>query len=84
MPIYGYRAATDAACDHCRDGFEIRQTLGDPKLETCPECGAPIKKIILSFGTSRGFANKAPSVKKMKEHGFQVLKNEGEGQYRQL
>ena len=46
MPIYEYQALEiEKACPHCRYGFEVLQWVSESPLETCPECGAPIRKI---------------------------------------
>ena len=84
MPEYAYRASTEEACDVCRDGFTVRQGIRDERLTTCPECGAPVRRVMQPFSYSTGFGNKPPSLKTMKDHGFQVLRNEGEGKYRKL
>ncbi len=45
MPIYEYRAV-DASCEKCADRFEVFLRMSDPAVETCPECGAPVKRLI--------------------------------------
>lgn len=39
MPVYEYE------CPKC-EVFEIIQSINDDKLETCPTCNSPIKKLI--------------------------------------
>ena len=47
MPIYEYQVAEGAkGCPFCTRGFEQIQTLAEPKLEKCPECGAPVVRVI--------------------------------------
>ncbi len=48
MPLYEY------LCEKCERAFEVTQKFEDPPLESCPECGAPVKKL-MSLG---GFALK--------------------------
>ena len=38
MPIYEYR---------CRNGhdFEVKQSMSDDPVETCPECGATVERV---------------------------------------
>ena len=39
MPIYEYK---------CENGhvFDVMQKLSDDPLTTCPECGAPVRKVL--------------------------------------
>ena len=40
MPAYEYR------CDSCEVCFEIRQKMSDRVLDTCPECGGHVHRLI--------------------------------------
>ena len=42
MPIYEYR------CGECQHELEALQSLSDPRLTDCPECGAPALKRLMS------------------------------------
>jgi putative FmdB family regulatory protein len=44
MPTYTYR------CDTCGHGFEAVQRFADDPLTECPECGAPIRRVIQPVG----------------------------------
>jgi len=44
MPTYAYR------CSACAHEFEAVQKMSDDPLTTCPECGAPIKRVIFPAG----------------------------------
>lgn len=46
MPIYEYVAAGEAHCGRCRKRFEVRQRMDEGPLEACPECGAPVRRLI--------------------------------------
>lgn len=48
MPLYEY------SCEKCQKAFEVTQSFSEPPLETCPECGGSVKKL-MSLG---GFALK--------------------------
>jgi putative FmdB family regulatory protein len=39
MPLYEYE------CDSCGHRFEVIQKFSDPPLQTCPKCGASIRKL---------------------------------------
>jgi putative FmdB family regulatory protein len=79
MPIYEYRATEPTgACPHCRDGFEQMQRIADPRLTACPECGAPVTRVISapSLGTSQSSLDD-----RAKAAGFTKLKRLGKGEY---
>jgi putative FmdB family regulatory protein len=40
MPAYEYKCV---ACDH---RFELRQKMSDAPIESCPECGGDVKRLI--------------------------------------
>ena len=40
MPVYEYE------CDECVKVFEVQQRMSDSPLTDCPECGAPVKKLM--------------------------------------
>lgn len=64
MPIYEYRAkdrSGEKSCDYCNERFEIIQKMSDTSLTECPQCGAPIEKLISMFSHQLGFDTKAKS-----------------------
>ena len=79
MPIYRYEVKGDGAgCEHCRDGFEVLQSIDDAALAKCPECGAAVVKTpsAPSVGRSQsGLDDRAKSA------GFSKLKRLGKGEY---
>lgn len=48
MPFYEYALAeeSDGGCSFCRVGFTVLQKLSEAPLTECPECAAPIRRII--------------------------------------
>ena len=40
MPVYEYE------CKECLKVFEVQQKMADKPLSVCPECGAPVKKLM--------------------------------------
>jgi putative FmdB family regulatory protein len=83
MPTYEYKAKTDAACDRCRDRFEVQQSIKDEPLTTCPQCGNPIERLISLCSVSTAQSTKSMlSDKNLKAKGFTKLVNEGGGKYR--
>jgi len=84
MPTYEYQAKdTAAACDRCRERFEVQQAMSDEPLAACPECGQPIQRVIslCTVSTAQSVKSKL-SDKNLKEKGFTKLVNEGNGKFR--
>ena len=42
MPIYEYQ------CESCADKFEVKQSMKDDPLTTCPKCGKHVQRLISS------------------------------------
>jgi putative FmdB family regulatory protein len=42
MPLYEYQ------CDACSHRFERIQKFSDPPIETCPQCGGTVRKLLSS------------------------------------
>jgi putative FmdB family regulatory protein len=42
MPLYEYQ------CESCSHRFERIQKFSDPPVDTCPKCGAKVRKLISS------------------------------------
>lgn len=45
MPIYEYKAV-EGGCEYCRQRFEIRQKITEPPLASCPQCQAPVRRLV--------------------------------------
>ncbi len=60
MPTYDY------ACDSCNHTFEAFQKMSDSPLDTCPECGKKIRRVLsggigVSFKGSGFYVNDSSS-----------------------
>ena len=86
MPIYEYQAPeTEAACDHCRQPFEVRQSMSDDPLTSCPQCSRPVERLISRSSISTTQSTKSMlSDKNLKAKGFTKLVNEGNGKFRKI
>ncbi|MCX6002755.1 MAG: zinc ribbon domain-containing protein [Chloroflexi bacterium] len=51
MPIYEYRPI-QAGCKYCGKGFDVLQKISDPLLQSCPRCGAGVRRVISRFSAS--------------------------------
>lgn len=48
MPIYEYRAIRPG-CSYCGKGFDVLQKISDQPLQSCPQCGAEVRRAITRF-----------------------------------
>jgi putative FmdB family regulatory protein len=80
MPLYVYEAKA-GGCEKCSAGFEVSQSLKDAKLEVCPDCGAPVMRVIQApaLGHSRTDLNY-----RAKRAGFHALKRVQKGEYEKI
>ena len=47
MPIYEYEPLDpEGGCDACSRRMEVFQSLRDPALAACPECGERVRKVV--------------------------------------
>ena len=79
MPIYQY-IPDQESCAHCRDGIEALQRLSDPPLSVCPQCAAPIHRVISAPQVVSGQAHRT-SESHAGKHGFTQYKRAGKGVY---
>jgi putative FmdB family regulatory protein len=79
VPIYEYHPVSKTECDHCENGFDHLQKIDEEPLGICPECSAPIKKVI----TAVNLASPAPSLKEenISRHGFTQYRKVEKGVY---
>ena len=79
MPIYEY-SAVEKGCPHCEGHFEVLEKLNAEALKTCPQCGAPIRRVISAPSVAMGSAHmlKESNVAK---NGFTQSRRAGKGVY---
>lgn len=80
MPIYEYAAATESGCATCREGFERLQRLNDDALTICPDCGAPVRRVLSApqVVAGQGHVLRESHIAK---HGFTQYRRVGKGKY---
>ena len=82
MPLYVYEAKdAKKGCAKCRVGFEIAQSLKDEKLVACPDCGAPIYRVIQAPGLTH---SRTDLHYRAKRAGFSCLKKVQKGEYEKM
>ena len=79
MPIYVYSPTSELSCVHCQDGFERIQKMSEPPLATCPECGAPVEKLVTSPNLSATSASLKDD--NLQKHGFTKYRRLEKGVY---
>jgi len=79
MPIYEY-APTTAGCPTCRGGVEVLQRLSDPPLAACPNCAAPLERVISAPQVVAGQAHVLRE-SHVAKHGFTQYRRVGKGKY---
>lgn len=80
MPIYEYAADTARSCATCRAGFERLQKLSDAPVAACPDCGAPVRRVI---GAPQVVAGQGHVLREnhVAKHGFTQYRRVGKGLY---
>lgn len=78
MPIYEYESLQP--CARCGGRFEHRARLSDPELERCPECHAPVRRI-LSAPRVIGRGTDVLDPKHFAPRGFTQYRRAGDGVY---
>ena len=77
MPIYEYKVREGRdGCGHCRESFTVEQKIKDAALTTCPQCGAPVERLIFAPGIASSKGNA-----ELKNLGFTKLVRRDQGVY---
>ena len=79
MPIYTYQCHGERHCEYCREIFELRQRIDDERLTACPECGAPVRRVITPPALAGGGPDMSPD--NLERHGFTQYRRAGKGVY---
>lgn len=74
MPIYEYEHSHE--CCELGRVFEVEQTVHDKRLERCPACGKPVRKLVSRISISVPKSNTA-----LKDMGFTKLVKRDDGVY---
>jgi putative FmdB family regulatory protein len=81
MPIYRYQVvAENPGCSHCSPGFEVMQKMAETPLSECPQCQAPLRKVITPPNVASGNAHLS-SPGHIEKHGFTQYRKVGKGVY---
>lgn len=79
MPMYVYEAKDpERGCAKCSKSFEIMQSINDPKLTKCPDCGAEIFRVIQASGLGH---SETDLHYRAKRAGFKCMKKVTKGEY---
>lgn len=69
------------SCGKCGESFTIMQSIHDDRLTVCPDCGAPIRKVITAPALGR---SKSKLDDRAKAAGFSKLKKVDQGTYEKM
>jgi len=79
MPIYEYQAKHETtSCAYCAKPFERLQRIADPPISACPQCGAPVSRIISAPAVG---SSKTAFDRRAQQAGFTKLQRLGKGEY---
>lgn len=78
MPIYEY-APLSGKCRQCDARFEVYQRLADAKLQSCPDCGKPVERLIGAVPVHGKYSTKSDS--KLKDLGMTKYVKTSDGSY---
>ena len=82
MPIYVYESKNPSkGCAKFCAGLEVRQSLKEDRLTTCPECGGPIERVIQAPGLTH---SRTDLHYRAKRAGFKCLKKVQKGEYEKI
>lgn len=77
MPVYDY-LHTDGIGEECVPLFEVQHSMSQ-RLERCPVCGHPVKKVLSTFSRGKDILSSS----NIKEKGFTRWKRKSKGVYEQ-
>ena len=85
MPIYEYQASGEKHCQHCKDRFEVVQSMTAAQLKKCPECGAPVQRVFSATAIhGAGSTGDVLSNKNLAAKGFTKYQKAGDGHYEKV
>jgi putative FmdB family regulatory protein len=79
MPLYEYEPDA-TSCGYCQGRFEVLQSLSEPALTACPQCGKPCHRVFSSFAPIKSTRD-VLSAKNLASRGFTQYKRAGGGHY---
>lgn len=79
MPIYEYRPRGTGCCKFCGPGFDRLEKMLATPLESCPECGAAVHRVV----SAPKLARSTPSLESanLEKHGFTQYRKTSKGVY---
>jgi len=79
VPIYEYLVDKPPGCEVCEAGFEVLLKISDARLEVCPECQSPVRRVLSAPNLTRSSPSLDP--KNIEKHGFTQYRKSGKGTY---
>ncbi len=80
MPFYEYQCIGQSGCSKCQPGLVRLERMADPPITQCPDCEAPIQRVISAPNVQRGNSHLL-SPKNVQQAGMTQYKKIGRGVY---
>ncbi len=69
MPIYEYRVIDgQRGCKRCQEGVEEIQTIHDDPLRVCPQCDAPLMRVVSAASFRMGDQRRNPVEEQIRDY----------------
>jgi len=74
MPIYEYRAVdSHGGCERCQNGVDIIQAIQEEPLTACPQCHAPVARVLSAPHLRVGRGGRNPVEDRVREYEKQGM-----------
>lgn len=80
MPIYEYQAVSKG-CETCLARLQAMQAIGDPPITSCPDCDAPVQRVVSAVSFKLGSERQQLSRENVGQKGFTRYERTGDGHY---
>jgi putative FmdB family regulatory protein len=86
VPVYVYRVKSGSeGCSNCKESFEVLQSMSDKPLETCPDCGGAVEKIIVGVSIVRqSIMSGKLTDERIRRAGMRKLVKDDDGRYKDV
>ncbi|MCG9894146.1 MAG: zinc ribbon domain-containing protein [Fimbriimonadaceae bacterium] len=82
MPIREYQAVDpESGCELCLHGFEVLEGLAEGPRSACPQCGAPIRRLVSRAAIH---SRSAVDYDQAARQGFSTFKKAGKGTWEKI
>ena len=83
MPIYEYQAV-GPGCPYCLARFEAMQKMDDPPVTSCPDCDAPVQRVVSAVSFKTQSEKQLLSRENVASKGFTRYERSGHATYEKV